>query len=364
MCINALLLLTIGSQLITNANAQEGTLVIEGFEEAPEEVTSTLPNEYVIQEGDTLWDISNKFMGDSDSWPELWSLNEKITNPHWIYPGNKIVFVLGTDTNPPEMQVEDDSRDGYQPKEIVYESTQSQCGPDIRFDKAYPESKYTVAGFIENPKELDVFGKVVASPSNQAFLVEKNLIYLKLDNIDNFECGDKISLFRRIKKNVRHPQSFFKKYGSLYQISGEAKVLHKYGNYVTAEVLTSYAAVSRGDLVGPVRKVRIQVPVAVPKGDLQGTVIERLALMQSASIDQNTVFIDRGSNDGVKEGDSFYLIEQGDTYSPKKRLDATLPPYVIGRITIVSVDDGSATGVITDASRAINVGTKVSMKLD
>ena len=89
MCINALLLLTIGSQLITNAHAQEGTLVIEGFEEAPEEVTSTIPNEYVIQEGDTLWDISNKFMGDSDNWPELWSLNEKITNPHWIYPGNR-----------------------------------------------------------------------------------------------------------------------------------------------------------------------------------------------------------------------------------------------------------------------------------
>lgn len=363
MCINALLMLTIGSQLIASASAQEGTLVIEGFEEVPEEVTSSLPDEYVIQEGDTLWDISNKFMGDSDNWPELWSLNEKITNPHWIYPGNKIVFVLGTELDRPQIDIVSGD-DGYQVKELSYESTQSQCGPDIRFDKAYPESKFTVAGFIENPKELDVFGKVIASPSNQSFLVEKNLIYLKLDNIDNFECGDKISLFRRIKKNVRHPQSFFKKYGSLYQISGEAKVLHKYGNYVTAEVLTSFTEVSRGDLVGPMRRVRIQVPVAVPKGDLQGTVIEQLSLMQSASVDQNTVFIDRGSNDGVKAGDSFYVIEQGDTYSPKKRLDATLPPYVIGRITIVSVDDGSATGVVTDASRTIDVGTKVSMKID
>ena len=59
------------------------------------EAVSQLPDQYLIQPGDTLWDISSKFLGNSENWPRLWSINEQITNPHWIYPGNRIVFEIG-----------------------------------------------------------------------------------------------------------------------------------------------------------------------------------------------------------------------------------------------------------------------------
>ena len=45
---------------------------------------------YMIKKGDTLWDISSRFLKDPFLWPKLWERNPYITNPHWIYPGNQI----------------------------------------------------------------------------------------------------------------------------------------------------------------------------------------------------------------------------------------------------------------------------------
>src|SRR5437870_10815354 len=53
------------------------------------------PEEYTIQKGDTLWDLSQKFLSNPWYWPKIWSLNPAIENPHWIYPGNKLRIIPG-----------------------------------------------------------------------------------------------------------------------------------------------------------------------------------------------------------------------------------------------------------------------------
>ncbi|MGB3400366.1 MAG: LysM peptidoglycan-binding domain-containing protein, partial [Candidatus Deferrimicrobiaceae bacterium] len=46
---------------------------------------------HAVVKGDTLWDLSGKYLGSPWLWPDLWERNRFITNPHYIYPGINVV---------------------------------------------------------------------------------------------------------------------------------------------------------------------------------------------------------------------------------------------------------------------------------
>ena len=56
-------------------------------------IRSDHPDEYVVVKGDTLWDISGRFLDKPWQWPAIWHANPQIANPHLIYPGDVVSLV-------------------------------------------------------------------------------------------------------------------------------------------------------------------------------------------------------------------------------------------------------------------------------
>jgi len=325
--------------------------------------SSAPPEFYIVQPGDTLWEISSTFLGNPYYWPRLWSINDYITNPHWIYPGNRIVFRMGTLIDPPSVDL-DANRDGYTVEGLDYEDVGAECGPDVRFDNHIAATKFMAPAFLGKKKEVEVFGKITKARKNQKLLSEDDLVYIKVDDPDAYECGDILAAFRKIRKKVRHPKIRRQKYGDLYRILGNLKVVHKNGEYLSAVVRDSYVEMQRGDLIGPPMPVTVELEVNKPTGDLEGVVIARMSTEMTLASIGETVFIDRGRSDGVRVGSSFYVVQRQDEMLDKKRPDTELPPSVIGRVVVVRVDDYSSTAIITDASRSLPIGAEIMTRVN
>jgi LysM repeat protein len=339
------------------------------------------PDYYAIQQGDTLWEISSTFMGNPYYWPQLWSINEQVTNPHWIYPGNRIVFRAGTVLSPPELTLEagESGRDGYVVKSYDYERVPAECGPDSRFATTVPADKYQSLLFISKEDDLSVFGEMKKARLRSTILSERDTVYLDVEDPDAFECGDMVQLF---KKDPVYDNRYYKvkklDAGTLYKVVADVQIVHKYKKMLVGIVRTSYIEVERSTkrltrgneghtYVGPMRPVTVELELAPPKGDLEGHIVSKSTSEKDSLDVGDTVFVDRGRNDGVRVGNTFYVVEQADELLDQsdppalvEKEDENLPFTVVGRLVIVRVDDLVSTAVITDAITSLRVGQQVS----
>lgn len=66
-------------------------------------IRSDHPDRYVVVKGDTLWDISGRFLDKPWQWPAIWHANPQVVNPHLIYPGDvlSLVYIDGS----PQLQL-------------------------------------------------------------------------------------------------------------------------------------------------------------------------------------------------------------------------------------------------------------------
>lgn len=322
------------------------------------------PDYYIVQPGDTLWDIAQTFTGDPQYWPKLWSFNSEITNPHWIYPGNRIVFRQGTLVEPPQVGLETPvDTGGYVVSAPRYTDREAQCGPDVRFTEPRAAERYHVPGFLVHQDDLEVYGSLDKARTERTLFADDTLVYVRMDDPDAFECGDVVSFYELLDKKVRHPETRKRKLGGLYRVLGEGVVVHTYEDYTSVRIRNSWSELERGVLVGPTVPVEVEVEVATPSGDTEATIVTRLTREATLAGTREVVFLDQGRGDGLRVGDAFYIYEQRDPWLDKEE-DLELPPSVIGRVVVVRVDEEHSAAVVVDSERPIKVGHRVASRID
>ena len=74
--------------------SQEGTYVIEKEEEV-ESAIQVSTKEYIVQKGDTLWKIADKYYGDGKKWKNIYRFNQdKIKDPNKLKAGTKLTIPI------------------------------------------------------------------------------------------------------------------------------------------------------------------------------------------------------------------------------------------------------------------------------
>lgn len=57
-------------------------------------IKADAPNRYIVKKGDTLWDISGRYLDSPWRWKEIWATNKQIKNPNLIYPNDVLILCI------------------------------------------------------------------------------------------------------------------------------------------------------------------------------------------------------------------------------------------------------------------------------
>jgi hypothetical protein len=110
------------------------------------------PETYVVQQGDTLWDIASMFLRDPWYWPEIWQINPQVENPHLIFPGD-ILSLAYLDDGRPVIQLERG------PQVVESGGGFERLSPRVRsqpLEEAIATIPYeTIAAFLSRPRVVE-----------------------------------------------------------------------------------------------------------------------------------------------------------------------------------------------------------------
>ena len=220
---------------------------------------------YIIKRGDTLWDLSGRFLDDPFFWPRLWQSNQYITNPHWIYPGNPIRFypfeevkvppAKPAEIKPPEVKPREVKPPEVKPeiarKPPVEEKPVEEAAPPVRppevalKPEAISPAEERWAGFVTK-KEFPGIGVVVEPKERGRLLMaEGDIVYLAFKKRDPIEIGELFTIFR-ISPVIKHPLTG-ENLGRKVSILGECKIIGAHDAMYTAQIIKSYRGIVRGD---------------------------------------------------------------------------------------------------------------------
>lgn len=262
------------------------------------------PDSYVVVKGDTLWDISGRFLKDPWRWPQIWNLNRaEIKNPHWIYPGDLIV--LDRSGKEPRLSLVRGGKNGMRTVKLSPGVRAADIGggaiqsipirvihPFLSQPRVVPEGAFDDAPFI------------LGSNTERVVLAAGD---------DAFATGGKDGVTRwnvlRPGKALKDPETG-EVLGYEVEYLGDARTLVAGAPQKIRITQSAQEILPRDKLVEADDSTTFEYLPHAPEGKINGRIISAYGGLTDSGRYQ-TVVINRGSRDGLEPGHVLSVFREG-----------------------------------------------------
>ncbi len=323
-------------------------LLFTSWAHAEPEFRADHPDRYTVVKGDTLWDISGRFLNNPWYWPEIWHVNPQVANPHLIYPGDRLALVY---------------IDGKPRITKVATSDVVKLSPQIRseaIDTPIPAIPLdAIASFltdtrIVSPEELNGAPYVLEGEDSRIITGAGDKIYAR-----GQKPADRVGVFRR-SQEFRDPQT-----GEFLGLEARSiargTVAAENSDVLTVNLTKSSEEVRIGDrlLVNEDRRLTTNFVPSAPDSDIEGVMIS-----VDGGVNQigqyNVVAINRGEREGMKPGNVMAILKSGNLVrDPVTNETIELPSERAGLLMVFQTYEKMSYGLILKATRPLAVGDKV-----
>ena len=262
------------------------------------------PDKYVVVKGDTLWDISGKFLKDPWRWPQIWKMNRaEIKNPHWIYPGDMIV--LDRSGKEPRLSLVKGDKGGMETVKLSPGARATEIGND-----AIPSIPIRVIHpFLSQPRVVSK-GALDDSP----FILGSNTERVVLGAGDDaFATGGKAGVTRwnvlRPGKALKDPETG-EVLGYEVEYLGDARTLTEGAPQKIRITQSVKEILPKDKLVEADTSNTFEYIPHAPEARISGRIISAYGGLSDSGRYQ-TVVINRGSRDGLEPGHVLAVFREG-----------------------------------------------------
>lgn len=253
------------------------------------------PAKHVVVKGDTLWDISEKFLKDPWKWPEVWQLNkDEIKNPHLIYPGDVVVltFVDGK----PRLSLEKGRFN-----ETLKLSPQIHSEPIVIKEKGIPAidpksiGQFLGLGAVVDKESIEKGPKLLGAVDERVLIMVGDRVYASPAKGDIKEW----QVFRAGKELVDPDTKEVLGYEAIGV--GQARTLYP-GNPQTILITKAAEEIAIGDKLLPYQPVELEALIPhAPDKPVLGKIFSAYGGVKATS-QYSTVVINKGMRDGLEPG--------------------------------------------------------------
>ncbi len=293
---------------------------------------------YTVQKGDTLWDLSEKFSNSPWEWPEMWHYNPEISNPHWIYPGQKILIY----------KKEWESKEETEP---VVEKKE----PLQKIEKFFVVEDIDKIGFIRD-KAVSPSGSIFKVEEDNTLTSDGDLVYIHLkSNANTVSAGDQFTVYRTLPPISDTETGDY--IGIQHLLTGIVEITEVHPEFALGKVVKSYVVINADDLIMPYQPLPQKI-ILKKSADIEGKIIKTEADKVLIS-EHDIVFINKGKADGINPGQSYSIYSQESAKPAPGMMPVTLPPVDVGELLVVRTEETTSTALIRDSKKAIEPGQKI-----